>query len=74
MGGQKRLASIELSRVENAASGPAAAVRTIEASGLDLSDPQNADLLRVYADYLIAEGKEEMALESIAAAPERYDA
>jgi tetratricopeptide (TPR) repeat protein len=72
MGGQKSLVIIELARVESAESGPAAAVRTIEESGLDLGDLQNANLLRVYADHRIAEGKEELALERIAAAVARH--
>jgi tetratricopeptide (TPR) repeat protein len=72
MSGQKSLVTIELARVESAASGPAAAVRTIEESGLDLGDPQNSDLLRVYADHRIAEGKAELALERIDAAIARH--
>ncbi len=68
MSAQKSVVAIELARVENAQSGPAAAVRAIEASGLDLGDPENANLLRFYADHRIAEGKAELALERIAAA------
>jgi tetratricopeptide (TPR) repeat protein len=72
MSGQESLATIELASVESAASGPAAGVRTIEESGLDLGDPQNADLLRAYADHRIAEGKAELALERIDAALARH--
>jgi tetratricopeptide (TPR) repeat protein len=72
MSGQESLATIELASVENAASGPAAAVRVIEESGLDLGDPQNADLLRAYADHRIAEDKTELALERVDAAIARH--
>jgi tetratricopeptide (TPR) repeat protein len=71
MSGQQGLAVIELASVENAASGPAAAVRAIEESGIDLDDPQNADVLRAYADHRIAADQAEQALERIDAATAR---
>jgi tetratricopeptide (TPR) repeat protein len=66
--GQRALAVAELAAVERAASGPEAAIAAIEASQLDLSDPENTEVLRAYADNLIAAERSERALAKIEAA------
>ncbi len=60
--GEKLRGSLELVRVERAASGPAAARAVIEESGLDLADPANEELLRAWVDLEVAEGNAEAGL------------
>jgi tetratricopeptide (TPR) repeat protein len=73
--GGKMRGTSELARVERAAEGPAAARRTIEESGLDLSDPENEPLLHQWVDLRAAEGGVEEALAradaAVAAEPDR---
>jgi tetratricopeptide (TPR) repeat protein len=66
--GQAALAAAERAAVERAASGPEAAVAAIEASKLDLTAPENSEVLRAYADNLIAAEQSERALAKIEAA------
>jgi tetratricopeptide (TPR) repeat protein len=63
--GHELTAALELARVERAASGPAAAVEAIEASGLDLDDPANGELLGAWADAQLADGRADAALQRI---------
>jgi tetratricopeptide (TPR) repeat protein len=63
--GQEVRAAVELSSVELEAAGPAAAVKWIEESGLELTDPANDELLRAYADSMAADGKTDRVLALI---------
>lgn len=56
---------IERASIDRAEKGPEAAVEQIEASGADLTDPENADLLRALADHLSAAGRIETALAQV---------
>jgi tetratricopeptide (TPR) repeat protein len=74
----KQRGTIELARVEHAATGPAAARRVIEESGLDLAAAEHDELLRAWVDEVVSEGASETALRRIdailAAQPERASA
>lgn len=59
---------VELVVVERADKGPAAAIVAVEASGLDLTEPDNAAVLRSYVDVLLADGRSEDALATVDAA------
>jgi tetratricopeptide (TPR) repeat protein len=63
--GQEAAVAIERASVEREASGPDAAVRAIESSGLSLDDPANERLLRAWSDHMIAKGDAEGALARI---------
>jgi tetratricopeptide (TPR) repeat protein len=59
---------VERVGVERADQGPAAAVAAVEASGLDLNDPANQEVLRSYVDVLLADGRADDALSRTDAA------
>lgn len=57
--------AIAHARIEAMTSGPIAAVRVIEASGVELSDPENERVLRALADFRIAADRAAAALEAV---------
>jgi tetratricopeptide (TPR) repeat protein len=59
------LAQTELANLELDAEGPKAAIASIETSGLDLGDPENGELLRVWVDAKLAAGQGAAALTRI---------
>jgi tetratricopeptide (TPR) repeat protein len=75
--GQEARAVVERAKWVAAADGPAAAIASVETSGLDLSDPVHAEALRVVLEQLAAQGYHERALTRIDAAlkahPEQAD-
>jgi len=66
--GQAPVARAEQAALLAADQGPAAAVASIEGSGLDLGDPENAPALRVLLDQLGAQGDHDGAERRSAAA------
>ncbi len=66
--GQETRALVERATLAAAADGPAAAIASIEGSGLDLSDPIHAEALRVLLEQLAVQGFHERALKRIDAA------
>lgn len=65
---QRSLAAVERAWLESRAQGPGAAVRAIEDSRVDLTDPANEEALRALAEGLIAQGDGARALERVDAA------
>ncbi len=63
--GREAASVVELAELERRSSGPAAAVRAIDASGLDLTDPSNAVVLRQLAEQLFAADRASDALTRI---------
>jgi len=63
--GQETRALVERATLVAAADGPAAAIESIERSGLDLSDPIHAEALRVLLEQLAVQGSHERALARI---------
>ena len=66
--GQKAAGTAELAGVERAALGPAAAIKTIGKSGLDLSDPANEIVLRAFVENSLADEHAKDALAAVDAA------
>jgi tetratricopeptide (TPR) repeat protein len=64
--GQEAAAIAELARLELSASGRGAAVRAIEKSGLDLSDPANEPALRQLVELRFAGGEDAKAVALLA--------
>jgi tetratricopeptide (TPR) repeat protein len=60
--------AVEVAAVERAAAGPAAAVRSIEKSGVDVGASENRLALRALVDHLVADGRHDAALARIDAA------
>jgi tetratricopeptide (TPR) repeat protein len=63
--GQETRALVEQATLVAAADGPAAAIASVERSGLDLSDPVHAEALRVLLEQLAVQGSHERALARI---------
>jgi tetratricopeptide (TPR) repeat protein len=63
---------IRRAAIDMAESGTDAAIRTIEDSGLDLLDPENLELFRVWVDYLVQAGRGEAALARAEAGVKRH--
>jgi tetratricopeptide (TPR) repeat protein len=66
--GQKAAGTAELAAVERAAVGPAAALKVIRKSELDLSDPANEVVLRTFVENSFADGHGPEALAAVDAA------
>lgn len=66
--GQAEAALTERAWIETRASGPDAAIRVIEASHIDLTDPAAESALRTLAEALVTSGKGARALERVDAA------
>ena len=66
--GQEASGTVELAGVERAAVGPAAAIKAIRKSGLDLSDPANEIVLRAFVSNSIADEHAKDALAAVDAA------
>jgi len=66
--GGKIQGTLELAAVERASDGPTAAVKVIEESGLDLTDPANDEVLRALVDHRLAGDQNKAALLAIDAA------
>ena len=66
--GQQGVVVAEVAAVQVVRGGPAAGVKSIRASRLDLTRPVNAPALRSLVDYLVADGKPSEALEAVDAA------
>jgi len=66
--GQKAAGTAELAGVERAAVGPAAAIKAIRKSGLDLSDPANEIVLRAFVENSLADDHAKDALAAVDAA------
>ncbi|MDH3211548.1 MAG: tetratricopeptide repeat protein [Myxococcales bacterium] len=64
--------ALQNAEIDRAESGPAAAAASIENSGFDLLDPENADLLRAWADYLVQANRGETALVKAEAGAKRH--
>lgn len=71
--GQRAAAFAEAAALMREQAGPAAAVAGIEASGLDLTDPENAEALRALVGNLIALDDAEAGLARADAALARYE-
>lgn len=75
--GQEARAVVEQARLLAGSDGPAAAIESVEGSGLDLSDPAHAEALRVVLEQLAVQGFHERALARVGAAlkahPERAE-
>jgi tetratricopeptide (TPR) repeat protein len=63
--GQETRALVERATLVAATDGPAAAIASVERSGLDLSDPIHAEALRVLLEQLAVQGSHERALARI---------
>ena len=66
--GQDIMAVTERAWLETRKGGPRAAIRVIEESRVDLTDPASEEALRVLVEGLVAEGKGARALERVDAA------
>jgi len=66
--GGKIRGTLELASVERAADGPTAAVKVIEESGLNLTDPANDKVLRGLVDHRLAGDQHKRALQAVDAA------
>lgn len=66
--GQAATAANERAWIEMRSGGPDAAIRVIEGSRIDLTDPASEQALRTLAEALVAEGKAARALEHVDAA------
>ena len=66
--GFQREATVARAGIEATAQGPEAAVRSIQKSGLDLTDPANESVLRALVEQLLLAGKTDEAVADVARA------
>jgi len=70
--GQAVISAVELASVEAKASGPAAALATLEKGHFDLTAPANEPVLRAEAEQLLSLGKADRALALVDAARAKH--